>query len=110
MQEAIRKRAGEIYLCNVQVAGRDLENWYQAEQEIFGEAAQKGSKPSRHAVVVKVEGVQYTGEYEQTGPDGYRAGEWKAGDPVPVRLAGDKLYLLRPNGKELATTIVKRFE
>jgi hypothetical protein len=27
---------------------------------------------------------------------------------VPVRLSGDKLYLRRPNGQELQTTIVKR--
>jgi hypothetical protein len=52
--------------------------------------------------------VVYTGEYEATTAEGYTPGEWKAGDPVPVRLAGDKLYLRRPNGKELQTTIVKR--
>ena len=40
--------------------------------------------------------------------DGYAAGEWKPGDSVPIRFAGDKLFLLRSNGRELQTTIVKR--
>jgi hypothetical protein len=52
--------------------------------------------------------VVYTGEYDSTAAEGYAPGEWKPGDPVPVRLSGDKLYLRRPNGQELQTTIVKR--
>ena len=62
----------------------------------------------RRAVVVNVRGVLYTGEYESRAAEGYIPGEWKPGDPVPVRLAGDKLYLRRPNGRELQTTTVKR--
>ncbi|MGD0988003.1 MAG: DUF2934 domain-containing protein [Candidatus Sulfotelmatobacter sp.] len=105
MQEAIRKRASELYERSGQVAGHDLENWCQAEAEIVREFSAGSARP---AVIVNVGGVVYTGEYEPAHADGYVAGEWKPGDPVPVRLAGEKLYLRRPNGRELATTIIKR--
>jgi hypothetical protein len=105
LQEAIRRRATELYQRSGAVAGHDAENWCQAEAEILRESA---THPVRRAVVVNIEGVVYTGEYEATSADGYTPGEWKPGDPVPVRLAGDKLYLRRPNGQELQTTVVKR--
>lgn len=105
MQEAIRRRATELYQRKGAVAGHDTENWYQAEAEILRESA---TNDIRSAIVVNLHGVVYTGEYEATSADGYIAGEWKPGDPVPVRLAGDKLYLRRPNGRELQTTVVKR--
>jgi hypothetical protein len=50
----------------------------------------------------------FTREYDAAAADDYIPGEWKAGDPAPVRSAGDKLYLGRPNGRELRTTIVTR--
>jgi hypothetical protein len=105
MQEAIRRRATELYHQGGALEGHDIENWYHAEAEILRESA---TNPARPAVVVNLEGVVYTGEYEATAAEGYTPGEWKPGDPVPVRLAGDKLYLRRPNGQELQTTIVKR--
>jgi len=105
MQEAIRRRATELYHQGGALEGRDAENWYQAEAEILRESA---TNPTRRAVVVSLQGVVSPGESEATTAEGYTPGEWKAGDPVPVRLAGDKLYLRRPNGKELQTTIVKR--
>jgi hypothetical protein len=104
-QEAIRRRATALFRRSGAVEGHDTENWYQAEAEILRESA---GNPARRAVVVNVRGVVYTGEYEFTSADGYIPGEWNPGDPVPVRLAGDKLYLRRPNGRELRTTIVKR--
>jgi len=105
MQEAIRRRAAELYHSSGAVEGHDTENWYQAEAEILRESA---GSPVRRAIVVNVQGVVYTGEYECTSAGGYTPGEWKPGDPIPVRLAGDKLYLRRRNGQELQTTIVKR--
>ncbi len=105
MQEAIRRRATEIFQRNGSVQGHDTENWYQAEAELLRESA---GSPLRRAVVVNIQGVVYTGEYECTSADGYVPGEWKPGDPVPVRLSGDKLFLRRPNGRELQTTVVKR--
>jgi hypothetical protein len=105
VQEAIRRRATELYQGSGGVEGQDLENWYQAEAEILREF---NTHAVRRAVVVNIQGVVYTGEYESTSAEGYTPGEWKAGDAVPVRLAGDKLYLRRPNGQELKTTVVKR--
>jgi Protein of unknown function (DUF2934) len=105
LQEAIRRRATELFQRGGKVEGHDVEHWYQAEAEILRES---NIHAVRRAVVVSVRGVVYTGEYESASADGYLPGEWHPGDPIPVRLAGDKLYLRRPNGRELQTTIVKR--
>ncbi len=105
VQEAIRRRATEIYHRSGGVAGHDVENWVRAEAEILREST---THPVRRAIVINVQGVVYTGEYDSNSADGYTPGEWKPGDPVPVRLAGDQLYLRRPNGHELQTTVVKR--
>lgn len=48
--EAIRQRAEEIYKRNGRIAGRDVENWVQAETEIQREA----ECHSRRAAVVSV--------------------------------------------------------
>ena len=37
LQEAIRRRAEEIYIRNGKIPGHDLENWAQAEHEIMRE-------------------------------------------------------------------------
>lgn len=103
--EAIRRRATELYHLSGSLEGHDMDNWCQAEAEILRES---GGHALRRAVVINLAGVVYTGEYDSASADDYTPGEWKAGDPVPVRLAGDKLYLRRPNGRELQTTIVKR--
>ena len=105
MHEAIRHRAEEIYTRNGRIPGHDLENWAQAEQEIKREAM--GAAP-RKAVVVRVNGVQYFGEYHPDDCDGYQPGELGKGKVVPVRFAGNKMFVKRPNGKELETTIVKK--
>lgn len=103
--KAIRRRATELYHLSGNLEGLDLENWCQAEAEIMRDS---GTSAPRRAVVINVGGVVYTGEYDSGSADDYTPGEWKTGDPVPVRLAGDKLYLRRSNGRELQTTIVKR--
>ena len=105
LQEAIRHRAEEIYLRNGSIPGRDAENWAQAEQEIHQEAEKRSR---RSAIVVKVNGVQYIGEYEPEFADGYVPGEFGAGVSVPVRMHGDRMFVKRPNGKELETRIVRR--
>ena len=102
--EAIRRRATELFQRSGGIAGHDTENWYRAEAEILREEARR----ARPAVVVNIDGVVYTGEYESASAAGYTPGEWLPGQPVPVRLAGNKLYLRRPNGRELQTTVVKR--
>jgi Protein of unknown function (DUF2934) len=106
--EAIRRRAEEIYIRNGRIPGRDVENWAQAEQEILREAA--SSQARRTAIIVRVEGVEYVGEYKAASCDGYAPGEFGTGVSVPVRFHGDKMFVKRPNGKILETTIVKKTE
>jgi hypothetical protein len=106
LQEAVRKRAEEIYERNGRVPGRDVQNWTQAEAEVLAESA--AQPQHRTAVVVRVNGVQYTGEYTPGSADGYTPGEFTAGEPVPVRFAGGKMFVSRPNGRELETTVVHK--
>ncbi len=105
VQDAIRRRADELFRRDGEAPGRDLEHWCQAEAEIIREFS---LQQARSAVVVSVDGVVYTGEYDSANADGYTVGEWKAGDPVPVRMEGEKLFLRRRNGHYLETIIVKR--
>jgi hypothetical protein len=107
LHEAIRQRAEEIYERNGKVPGRDIENWIQAEREIRREAAQRVAR--RTAVVVKIDGIDYVGEYALAEADGYKPGEFSAGDAVAVRFEEGKMYVKRPNGKELETRVVKTY-
>jgi DUF2934 family protein len=104
LQEAIRRRAEEIYFRNGRIPGHDLENWAQAEREILSESHHS----PRRTVVVKLDGVQYMGEYDPDSSDGYSPGEFAKGEPVHVRFDGDRMFVKRPNGKELVTRIVHR--
>lgn len=105
LQEAIRKRAEEIYIRTGNIPGRDLENWTQAEAEIAREC---GNSMRRMAIVVDVDGHQYVGEYASESCDGYQPGEFGLGQDIPVRFEVDKMFLKRPNGKELETIIVDK--
>jgi hypothetical protein len=107
LHAAIRQRAEEIYERNGKIPGRDVENWILAEREIRCEMAEQAGR--RTAVVVRVDGIDYVGEYAFSAADGYAPGEFAAGDPVAVRFEEDKMYVKRQNGKELATRIVKRY-
>ena len=105
LQEAIRKRAEEIYVRNGRIAGRDLENWTQAEAEI---AREGGNAMRRTAIVVDVDGVQYVGEYASESSQDYQPGEFSEGEDISIRFERDKMFLKRPNGKELQTTIIHK--
>lgn len=106
LYEAIRQRAEEIYIRDGKVAGRDVANWVQAEKEILREAAQHSA---RHpAVVINVNGIPYVGEYPVESSEGYTPGEFAAGDAVSIRFEGEQMFVQRPNGSELKTTLVKR--
>ncbi len=101
VHEVIGRRAKEIYIRNGKIPGHDMENWFQAEAEVLSEFP-------RTAVVVRLNGVQYVGEYHLDSADGYTPGEFAAGDPVPIRFEGDKMMVKRRNGKQLETTVVKK--
>lgn len=104
LHEAIRHRAEQIYLQSGRVPGRDVENWAQAEREIRDAARHD----RRSAIIIKVNGVEYVGEYTEESADGYVPGEIVAGSPVVVRLQGDKMFVVRSNGRELETRIVRK--
>ena len=105
LQQAIRRRAEEIYIRSGRLPGRDVENWAQAEHEILLEAQ---ADARRTAIVIQVDGVQYVGEYKKSSAEGYVPGEFCAGAPVSVRFIGEKMIVKRPNGTEMETTIVKK--
>ena len=106
LHEAIRRRAEEIYFRNGRIPGRDKENWSEAEMEILQDLSAHPS--TRKAVIVRVNGVQYVGEYDAQSADGYVPGELGTGSTIPVRFHGDKMFVTRPDGRELETTIVKK--
>jgi Protein of unknown function (DUF2934) len=103
LQESIRLRAEEIYIRNGKIPGHDLENWAQAEREVLRETAQPAR---RHAIVVRVKGTQYVGEYTPSSAGDYQPGEFTPNAPVPVIFQGEKMFVKRPNGKILETTLV----
>lgn len=105
LHEAVRRRAEDIYIRSGKLAGRDLENWAQAEAEIL---SQFSAATRRAAIVIKLDGVQYVGEYATHDSGGYVPGEFGAGASVPIRFEGEKMFVIRRNGKELETTIVNR--
>jgi Protein of unknown function (DUF2934) len=107
LHSAIQRRAEEIYIRSGQIPGRDLENWAQAESEITQESAAVDFD-TLPAIIVKVNGLQYVGEYSRESSDSYVPGEFASGAPVLVRFDGDNMFLTRPNGKELQTRIVRR--
>jgi hypothetical protein len=107
LREAIRRRAEEIYIEGGRIPGRDYQNWAQAEREVRSQRT--GSLAAgKNAVVIKVDGVEFVGEFDKKSSGGYVPGEFKAGGAVSVRFEGDTMFVRRPNGKELATRIVKK--
>jgi hypothetical protein len=106
LHQRIRSRAEEIYYRSGCVPGRDLENWAQAEKEIREEVAARSAR--RTAVAIRVSGVLYIGEYVPESSGGYAPGEFTKGAPVSVRFDGDKMFVKRPDGRELETTIVRQ--
>jgi hypothetical protein len=111
--EAIRRRAEEIYFRNGKIPGHDLENWAQAEQEILRELPPLPAREThtrRAAIVIKVNGAEYIGEYNPSVSDGYRPGEFGPGASVLVSFHGDHMLVFRPNGKTLETTITRKID
>ena len=62
----------------------------------------------RTAIVIRVEGVQYVGEYDLESAAGYAPGEFAPGQSTAVRFDGDRMFVRRPNGTELETTVVEK--
>jgi len=105
LHAAIVRRAREIYERSGKIAGRDIENWIRAESEVLSE---RKHVTRLSAIVVRLNGVQYVGEFRRVSAAGYTPGEFAKGDPVPIRFEGDQMFVRRRNGKELVTRIVKQ--
>jgi hypothetical protein len=105
LHDAIRRRAEEIYIQSGRIPGHDVDNWTQAEHEIMEQVARRDR---RVAIMVKVDGVRYVGEYLPDSSDGYVPGEIGVGASITVRFEGDNMYVRRANGKELVTRIVQK--
>lgn len=104
IEAAIRRRAQQLSEQRGGTPGHEVEDWLQAEAEVT-----RASRPAPPAfVVIRVAGITYTGEYDPQHCDGYTPGEFHAGVPMEVRFEADKMFVKRPNGKELQTRIVRR--
>jgi hypothetical protein len=104
-EDAIRRRAQQLFEQRGRIPGHEVEDWLRAEAELRRESASR-TKSAR--VLVKLEGVTYTAEYDPANCDGYQPGELSSGAPTRIRLVQDKMFIQRPNGKELETRIVKQ--
>lgn len=107
MEQAIRRRAQEIYESEGKTPGHEVENWLRAEAEVMREVTAALRRPTAH-IVVKVGGARYTGEYDPESSGGYQPGEFDAGQPLRVRFEGDRMYIARPNRAELEARVVKK--
>jgi hypothetical protein len=105
-EQAVRRRAQELYEQRGRLAGHELEDWLQAEAEVA--AQHPGPAGGKRTVVVKVAGVTYTGEYDSGHCGGYKPGALTSGQPVRVRFQGDKMFITRPDGLELEARIISR--
>lgn len=103
-EDAIRRRAQQMYELRGRIPGHEVEDWLRAEAELRLES---GAPESAH-VIIKLDGVAYTGEYDPANCDGYCPGELAPGARIRIRLIKDKMFIQRPNGKELETTIVNQ--
>ncbi|HKS75601.1 MAG TPA: DUF2934 domain-containing protein [Terriglobales bacterium] len=103
LQDAIRRRAQQLYEQRGCTPGHEVQDWLQAEAEIL-----KQSNPDPAYVKIRLNGVTYTGEYDRNHSDGYTPGEFRPGSPIEIRVASDKMFVKRPNGKELETRIIRK--
>ena len=59
-------------------------------------------------ITVQLGQMTYVGEYRAAFLWSYEPKEWVVNDPIEVRFEKDKMFIKRPNGKELKTKVVKR--
>jgi hypothetical protein len=107
LREVIRRRAEQIYIESGRIPNRDCENWAKAEREVCRERTIHLAL-GKNAVIIKVNGVEFVGEFDRGDAGGYVPGEFKPGAAVSVRFEGNKMFVRRTNGEELATCVVKK--
>jgi hypothetical protein len=84
--------------------GATSGNWAQAESEIWLEM-EKAER--RTADVIDGSGVRCV-RYDSKACDGDSPGEFPSRQELPIRFEGEKMFVQRPNGSELETTIVAK--
>ena len=106
LQQAIRRRAEEIYIRNGKIPGRDMDNWAQAEQEIRRESAPRNSQDRDRASGERQRNTSANTMSQSS--DGYCPGRVRPGR-IRSRSASTatRCSCKRANGKVLETTIVK---
>ena len=57
---------------------------------------------------VKLKGIVYVARYTSSLFKSYRPADLIVGDPIEVRFKKKKMYIKRPDGKEMKSKIVKR--
>ena len=107
VEQAIRRRAERLYEERGCLPGHEVEDWLRAEAEVLREI-ELAQPPKPALVVIRFQGASYAGEYDANRCEGYTPGEFRTGAPVEVRFAADHMYVKRPNGKELATKVVRK--
>jgi len=117
VEEAIRRRAQELYEQRGRVDGHQVEDWLQAESEVLRRNSAPANatpeplpSPTRKSgfVLVRIDGMLYTGEYDLDHAHGYHPGELGPGTPIEVRFEGERMYIKRRNGRELESRIVRK--
>jgi Protein of unknown function (DUF2934) len=103
IEDAIRRRAEQLYEQRGRTPGHEIEDWLQAEADVLKEAA-----PTPAYVIVRFEGTTYTGEYDRKCADGYTPGEFRPGSSIEIRFDSDQMFVKRSNGRELQTRIVRK--
>jgi len=107
LEAAIRRRAKELWEQRGRADGHGIEDWVQAEKEVTAQWRKKAARRVA-ALVVKVNDVTYTAEYDPENAAGYKPGEFTAGDAMQLRFDGDTMFVRRKNGSEFQAHIVKR--
>lgn len=59
-----------------------------------------------YAITIQVDDTYYAVVYHQKWKWSFNPSEMNAGDKIAVRIDGDNLFVKRPRGKEVKTTIV----
>ena len=108
LEQAIRRRAQEIYESGGKTPGHEVENWLRAEAEVMRELTAPVPRRRSAHIVVKVAGVTYIGEYDPESCAGYRPEEFAPGQPLRVRFAEDRMYIARPHRAELEARVIKK--
>jgi hypothetical protein len=108
VQQAIVRRARELWEKRGRIDGHANEDWTQAEAEIREQLAASRDASSAF-LAVKCHAFVYTCRYDRNCV-AYRPGDFAPGDPIRFRVTDGKLFLKLTDSRELETTIIRKIE